>query len=379
MVDEMVVLFSLAAAFFLIRYFEQATFRNSICFALCCALASLTKYSGLYVCVLPIAALVCLRRFDLLRRPSFLAHPLVIIGLVGPWAIWAARFRRTGFPSQPQGAVAGRVVDFALATFRLFPPVVLAAVVCGLLILAVRPRVWRADLAVVGLLWLGLCAFLAIAPPAGLESRYVLAGGAALLVLSFAGWVAVLEPLAHRGGLWAGILPALSVILAVAVAARYLGDYSRPPQYPIRTVVGAVVGNPAWAGKRIVVAPDLEGPIIAEFAIQDRHRPGYELIRPSKAFASSDWFGDSYVPRFHSATELMAGLRQDPVDVIIWHNGRGGLWPHAALMAEMLKTNPVVWRKAASFDSSAWEIYEYVAPAAVAPGRQEQAQPPVPR
>ena len=355
MADPMVALFSLATAFFLIRYFEHATLANSICFALCAVLASLTKYSGLYVCALPVAALIYLRRFDLWRRPSFLVHPLVIVGLVGPWAIWVAGFSSVGYPSKLHSSIPRRAVYCALETFRLFPPVLLAVVVCGLLVLALRPRVWRADLAVVGLLWIGLCAFLTTISLVGVEARYVLAGSAALLVLSFAGWAAALESPAR-------IFPALSLVLAVAIAATYLGGYLRPPQYPIRTVVGAVVRNPAWAGKRIVVAPDLEGPIIAEFTIQDRPRPGHELIRPSKAFATCDWFGKSYVARSHSAVEMMAGLRQDPADVIIWHERRGRLWPHAVLMAEMLKTNPLSWRKTTSFDSSAWQIYEYVPP-----------------
>lgn len=353
MADSMVALFSLATAFFLIRYFERATFFNAIYFGLCAALAGLTKYSGLYVCALPAAALVCLRRFDLLRKPGFLVHPLVIAGLVGPWAIWAAGFATTGYPSGTRATAPRRALYCALTTFHLFPPVLLAVVVCGLLLLALRPRAWRADLAVLGLLWLGLCAFLSTVSRVGTERRYVLAGSAALLVLAFAGWAAALEPRPR-------VFPALSLILALAMAATHLGGYVRPPCYPIRTVVEAVERNPKWAGKRIVVAPVLEGSVIAEFAIQDRHRPGHELIRPSKAFATCDWFGLSCVPRFNSAAEMMASLRRDPVDVLLWHQGRGRVWPHAAQMAEMVKTNPLSWRKTASFDSSAWQIYEYV-------------------
>jgi len=156
------------------------------------------------------------------------------------------------------------------------------------------------------------------------------------------------------------------VILTLSIMAPHLGSYERPPEYPIRLVVKAIVENPAWADKRIIVAPDLEGPMIAEFAMQDQHRPSYELLRPNKLFAKQDWFGEQYVPRFQSPDEMMAYLRQNPVDLIVWRVQSGTpLRAHVRYMEEMLRDYPLAWQKVVSFGSasgalSSWMVYKFV-------------------
>ncbi len=373
MVDEMVAFFCLASAACLVRYFDQATFRYAIGCALCSAFAILTKYSGLYVCALPFAAVVCLGRFNLLRKPSLLVQPFVIAAVVVPWMVWTSKLRSIGLPTSPGGAPGRSIAAFPLELFKFFPPGLAVVVALGLLALMIKPRIWRADLAVICLLSLGLLAFLTLSPVEA-ERRYLLAGAAALLVLSFAGWAAGLEPLTRRGQLWASSVPMFSVVVALPFAATHLLHYPRPAKYPIRSVVAAIADNPAWTDKRIAVAPDLEGPMIAEFAIQDRHRPGYTLERPSKIFATSGWFGDSYACRFRSSAEMLAHLRRAPVDLIVWHERpRTLLRAHERLMEEMLRGNPLSWRKVASFppsdgDPFPWQIYEY------APSRPDTGQ-----
>jgi hypothetical protein len=247
----------------------------------------------------------------------------------------------------------------------MFPPVLAAVVILGLLALMVMPRVWRADVIVVALLGAG-CLLSLILAPVSPEPRYLLVPAAALLALSFAGWAAALEPLTRRGPMGAMTAPALAVILTLCTAAAYLRDYERPPEYPIRSVVEAIVRDPAWVDKRIIVAPELEGPMIAEFAMQDRHRPGYELLRPSKLFAEQGWFGERYVSRFQSSQDMMAYLRRDPVDLLVWClPSRTPLKAHVRYMGEMLRDYPLVWHKVVSFGSasgalSSWMVYEFV-------------------
>lgn len=161
-------------------------------------------------------------------------------------------------------------------------------------------------------------------------------------------------------------VPAFAVVLTLSMAVAHLRSYERPPEHPIRLVVQAIVGDPLWVDKRIIVAPDLEGPMIAEFALQDRHRPGYELLRPSKLFADQHWFGEQYVSRFQSSGEMMAYLRRNPVDLIIWHpQSRARLKAHVRYMEEMLRDYPLAWHKAVSFDPasgalSSWMVYQFV-------------------
>ena len=368
MVDEMVGFFCFAAVIVLLRYLDHPDLRTAILCGLCCAFATLTKYSGAYVCALPLAACICLRRFSLIRKPGFLAQYLVMVLLIGPWAIWTLKLQTIGLPRMPP-PITRRVGRYLVDLFRIFPPVLAAVVILGLLALLVMPRVWRADVVVIALLCAGCLVFVVLAPVAP-ESRYLLVPCAGLLALSFAGWEAALQPLTRRGpmgaplGAW--IVPALAVIVTLCMATAYLRNYERPPVYPIRSVVQAIVGDPAWADKRIIVAPDLEGPIIAEFAIQDRHRPGYQLLRPSKLFAEQGWFEEGYTSRFQSAAEMMAYLRQNPVDLIVWRmQPRTLRKAHVRYMDEMLKQYPLAWQRVVSFgsagsDLSSWIVYKFV-------------------
>jgi hypothetical protein len=182
--------------------------------------------------------------------------------------------------------------------------------------------------------------------------RYVLGVAAALLVLAFSGWSGLAE-IAERGNT---ILPALTVILTAAVTVTHFGAYQRPPGYPVRLVVNSVIMNPAWSGRRILVASDLEGPMIAEFAIQDAHRPGYELVRPSKLLSGQGWFGENYVSRYASAREMASTFDRDSVDVIIWHSRpTSDFRKHELLMDQMLHDPSFSWNKVVSFPS--WSVY----------------------
>jgi hypothetical protein len=363
MVDEMVGFFCLGAAVLLLRYLDAPGFRNAICCGLCCACATLTKYSGAYVCVLPLAACICLRRFSLLRKPSFLAQYLVMGLLIGPWALWTAKLQAVGLPRMPP-PITRRVGRYLIELFEIFPPVLAAVVILGLLALMIMPRVWRADLVVIGLLCIGCLVFVILAPVAP-ESRYLLVPCAGLLALSFAGWVAALEPLTRRAPMGAQVVPALAVLLTLCMAVAHLRKYNRPPEYSLRSVVQAIVGDPAWADKRIMVSPELEGAMIAEFAVQDRHRPGYRLLRPSKLFAEQGWFGEGYASRFQSCEEMMAYLRRNPVDLIVWRlPSRTPRKAHIRYMGEMLRQYPLAWQRIV-FGSvggalSPWMLYKFV-------------------
>ncbi|MGA2184808.1 MAG: glycosyltransferase family 39 protein [Bryobacteraceae bacterium] len=358
MVDQTVVLFSLAAAVFVIRYFERPNWPNAVGFSVCAALTVLTKYSGLYVCALALGALFLLRRFDLLRLRSFWAQPVLLSALVAPWILWTAHLATVGLPQERPGAFVVRSIAFIRESFRIFPPILLALVILGLLVLVVRRRAWRADMAVVALYAVLLIGFL-LASPVGAERRYLQPAAAALLVLSFEGWWTFVSAAMLRGAAWVKAVPALVLLVTAAICGMQVLRFRRIPNYPIRSVVRAITEQPAWSGKQILVAPDMEGAVIAEFVAEDPHRPSYWLRRPSKNFASLDWFGGHYTRRFSSTRELMDELRAHPVDLLIWHAiPADSLRPHERQMQETLLTSPAFWRPITSFGS--WSIYQYI-------------------
>ena len=366
MVDHMTAFLCIAAAACLLRYLKRPVLWNGILCAVCCGCAILSKYSALYLVALPFLAVLLVRRLELLRKPSFLVQPLVVGLMVGPWVLWTRRLASYGLPSQSEALTAKRAASFVLATFKIFPPVLMAVVILGLIALLLRPRAWREDLVVLGLLCAGHLAFLFLSP-VGAEQRYLLVPAAVFLVASFAGWSEVLALMSH-GGRWASGIPVFVAILTIVFVVSQFSHFARLPQDRIRSVVAFIVKDPARAAQRIVAPPNLEGPVIAEFLAQSRRRPYDYLLRPSKLLAHSDWFGHNYSSVFVTPEEMMEYFRRNPVNLIIWNERpESTLKAHARIMSEMLRHYPLSWHKVLSLDSaggsaSSWAVYEYYIP-----------------
>ena len=362
MVDHMTACLCIAASVWLLRYLQQPGYRNGIFLAALCTGAILSKYSAAYIVLLPMAAILLFGRGALLRKPSFLIQPLVLALLIGPWALWTRELTFHGLPSKQPALTANRAASFVVQTFEIFPPVLMAVVILGLLALLVLPAAWRKDIGVVALLCVGHLSFLFFSPVLA-EPRYLFVPAASLLVLSFAGWAAALQR-TSGGNRYAGAVSVSVVLLTTAFALVYFGRYPRPPQYPIRSIVEVVLRNKAWAGQRLLVPSDLEGPFIAEFVAQERSRPALYLLRPSKILASSDWFGGNYAPFFRTPEQMLEYFRENPVKVVIWHQRPEKAQDmHERLLGDMLQRNPLFWRiadsGAAAHTTPSWAVYEF--------------------
>lgn len=361
MTDEMVAFLCLAAAVRFLIYLERPTFGNAIFCGLCCAFAVLTKYSGAYICIVPVAACLLLRRFDIMKKPSFIVLHATFAIVALPWVVATMHGISVGLPDVQSGPIATRIVSSIHLTFGIFPLPLLIVVLLGLTTLVALRTAWREDLIVISLLGLGSFSLL-VASPVDPESRYFLGIAAAVLALAFAGWQAALNRTGRRSA-----SSAIAVVLTIAFVASYIGVYPRESGSPIASIVREVTSNPAWAGKRIIVASDFEGPMIAQFAIQDHARPGYMLLRPSKLFSSEDWFGKHYISRYDSVQKMAASFSAtNPADLIIWHSRPSYvLRTHERLMDQMLSGGSLSWRKlplppVAGGDGSTWSVYEFV-------------------
>ena len=356
MVDHFTAFFCVAGAACLLRYLEAPNRRIGLLCAACCACAVLSKYSAAYLVALPLLAAWLGRRRSLWRRPSLFLQPVVVALVVGPWVLWTRHLASYGLPAEKQGLTLARVASVVGVAFRIFPPVLMAAVVLGLIALLFLPKLWREDVAMIGLLGAGQLALL-LASPVEAEGRYVLVSAASLLVLSAAGWAGVWSSIPQ--GARPSAVPFAAAGLVVLFVVFHFGTYPRPPECAIRTVVQSLQQNPAWLDKRIVVPPDLEGPFIAEFVAQDRQRPSYYLLRPSKFMASMNWFGGDYRSRFGSSEEAMNYLRDNRVELIVWHT-TPDLTPHERILADVLRDDRGWWRRIALFGSgpASWSVYQ---------------------
>jgi 4-amino-4-deoxy-L-arabinose transferase-like glycosyltransferase len=357
MVDHMTAFLCLASAACFLRYLEHPGLSNGILCGVIFACAILSKYSAVYIVVVPFAAVLVLRRFELLKRASLLVQPLIVGLIVGPWALWTRGLAYYGLSSEPPAVTANRAAMFVLETFKIFPPVLMAVVVLGLIALLFRPRAWREDVVVLGILCAGHLTLL-ILSPVDAEQRYLLAPAVVFLVASFAGWFEVLA-LMPRGGRWVSAIPVFVGILTIVFVVLQFSNFARAPKDRVENVVASIVKDPARASQRIVVPPNLEGPVIAEFALQSP-QPNFYLLRPSKILAHSDWLGFNYSSVFSTSAEMMEYFRQHPVNLIMWNDlSQSTPKAHAQIMSEMLQRYPLLWHKVQSVDSASWTIYEY--------------------
>jgi putative flippase GtrA len=366
MVDHMTAFLCLGVAACLLRYLKRPATGSGVLCAAVCGCAILSKYSAAYTPLLPFAAVLLLRRFELLRKPGLLLQPLVVALMVAPWAFWSRRLVFYGLPSEREALTVKRAASFAIETFRVFPPVLMGAVILGLIALLARPKAWREDVAVLGLLFAGHLAFLFVSP-VGPEHRYLLVLAAILLVAAFAGWwemLAWISPGGRRA-------TAAAVCCATLTAAFAIWQFGRVPRFPpgrIADVVAFIAQDPARRGQRVMVPPALEGPVIAEFVALSRHRPEHYLLRPGKEFAHSDWFGLSYLAVVATSGEMIEYFRRNPVNLLIWNESPdAALTPHGRMMGEMLRLYPESWRSVLSLgpgggSASSWTVYEYRTP-----------------
>jgi len=365
MVDNMTAFLCIAAAVCLLRYLKQPVLWNGLLCAVTSGCAILSKYSAAYLIALPFCAVLILRRFELFRKPSFLVQPFIVGLMVGPWAFWTRKLAFYGLPSEPEALTARHAASFIVNTLGIFPPALMAVVILGLIALLVRPKAWREDLVVLSLLCAGHLAFL-ILSPVGPDPRYMIAPAAVLLVAAFYGWWELLEWM--YGKRWESAISACVAALSMVFVVSQFRHIARIPQDDIRNVVAFIMKDPARSAQHIVVPPTLEGPVIAEFVVQTRHRPYDYLLRPIKILARANWFGLNYSSAIGTPEEMMEYFRKNPVHLIIWNEGPESMVKaHERIksgMLEMLQRYPLSWHKVVSLDSAggssmSWTIYEY--------------------
>src|SRR5260370_14399839 len=99
MTDTAVALLSFWSVLALARYFENGKWSDSILFAFLAACTIMTKYTGLYLVLLPPLSVVVGWRWYLLRRPSFWFQPLIVAALCLPWFLYARQYSTVGIAS----------------------------------------------------------------------------------------------------------------------------------------------------------------------------------------------------------------------------------------------------------------------------------------
>jgi hypothetical protein len=355
MVDLPVTLGVLAATLFGARYLASGRWQDSVAFSILAAAACLTKFSAAYVCVVPLLGIIVLRRWPLLRSSVFWMQPAIIAALVSPWLFFTGplflQLLRLDFVRERYSAVV-RIESFLKALAHSMPWPVWLLVGIGLSAWIFRPS--RDITAVTFFLHFAVLLVFLISSSVLNELRYFTPGVAALLIASLSGWNRFSIRLPRY-------VPVVALIgctaITVALGAR-VDEHLRRNE--MRSVVDRVLAEPRWQHTSIVVADDVEGPMIAEFAMRDPHRPGYRLIRPGKILAADDWFGGNYKSLCRTPEDVQAVLANLSVRVVILRSPPRHPKPHEILLREAVASRPELWRPAgiSGAAAGAFEIFE---------------------
>ena len=350
MTDTAVVLLGFWSLLALARYFENGAWRDSILFALLASCAIMTKYSGLYLALVPPLALLIGKRWDLLRRPSFWIQPLLVMVFCGPWILYTHQYAAFGYESFVKPGVAESfVLNLRLWTLTLGPWVsilLFGAWAYQAVFLAEANSLRR-------ILWiqpLSLVFFQSVSPVC-CETRWLISGLPPLIVLlAFA---------LARLPKWYG--PAV-LAATVAVCSTLSLIHFRRPLNTISPVVDAVVGRTGVTRQLVVYVPsDEEGQMIAEFALRDAKRPVRILARPNKLLAKMDWAANHYKSDYEQPADLEHYFKENAPDLLILHERPPQLqFSHERLLEATVHQYPDCWRLLLS--TSGHEVYQFTGP-----------------
>ena len=347
MTDTAVTLLSLWSALALARYFRNGKWTDSILFAFLASCTIMTKYSGMYLALLPPLGLLIGKRWDLLRRPSFWFQPFAVAVLCAPWILYTNRYATTGFASyQAPGLVRALLAYLRLWALDLGPwmsVLLFGAWIYQAFSLAeadfLRQILWLQPLC--------LLLFQSLAP-VGIETRYLIPALAPLIVLlAFA---------LARLPKWYG--PAVIAATVAGYTVVLLTHFPRPLNR-VRPVVEAITQREGGAKQSLVYVPaDAEGPMIAEFAMLDTNRPVRILARPNKLLAHMDWLGNHYKSNYEQPVDLEKYFEENPPDLLILHSRLASTeYPHERLLETTIRQYANSWRLIARSDG--YDVYQF--------------------
>jgi Dolichyl-phosphate-mannose-protein mannosyltransferase len=347
MTDTAVALLSLWSVLALTRYFKNGKWSDSILFAFLASCTIMTKYSGVYLALLPPLGLLIGKRWDLLRRPSFWFQPLAVALLCAPWILYTSQYATTGFASyHGPDLVKALFTYFRLWALDLGPW--MSALLLGGWI---YQSIFLAEADVLRqMLWLQPVCLLSfqLLAPVGIETRYLTPALAPLIVL--------LSLSLARLPKWYG--PAVMAAIVAGYSVVTLTHLPRPVN-ELRPVVEAITRAEDKAMQSLVYVPaDKEGPMIAEFAMRDANRPVRILARPNKLLAHMDWLGNHYKSDYERPADLERYFEENPPDLLILHSRLASSeFPHERLLETTIRQYPNSWRLSAS--STGYEVYQF--------------------
>ena len=365
MTDTCIALLGLWASLALGRYLHTGQIAFAVGFGILAGMTILTKYTGLYLMLLPFAAVALWRRWELLQRWSFWSPLGVVAAMWLPWLALTHQFARTGLVPD-QFASASKIPQYLEIFFLLNGP--------GLGVLLALAWVfallqWKRLNGLEAVLFLQPAAILLLmlVAPVPSEGRYLIPAFPALILLM----CLAIRSVSERGQAHQWVFARQWGTAALLAFTLLYGGWSlvsfpRAQPNELRPIVDFVLHSKQLRNASILVPANAEGGMIAEFALRDPAREERILARPNKVLSTSDWNGLAY--RFYYSTPSQAEkyFEQNPIDLVIVRKfPQGVVPPPERLVAEVVKQFPERWNAVAQFPSETggYEVFQFVSPA----------------
>jgi len=365
MTDTTVALLGLWATLALGRYLNTKRTSFALGFGILTGMTILTKYTGLYLMLLPIAFVVLRRRWGMLRQWSFWL-PLGVVGIIWlPWLALTHRFARTGLRLEDFASLSK--VPLYLKIFLLQNGLVLGALLAVAWVLVLLK--WKSlnELETVLLLQPPVLGLLMLVAPVPTEGRYLIPTLPALILLMCLAVRRVSDGgEAHRlasARHWGTAFPLAFTLLYGGWA---LASFPRAQRNKLRPVADFVLQSKELRSASILVPANAEGGMIAEFAMRDPARAERILARPNKVLSKSDWNGSKYEFYYATAAEAEQYFEQNPIDLVIVRKLlQGNVPPPERLVADVVNQFPQRWKAVAEFpvDAGGYRVFQFAKPA----------------
>jgi hypothetical protein len=337
--DITVALFCLWALIANARFFETFDLRSALWWALWISCAVMTKSLALFIGMVPVAYIVATGRLGILKKPNLWIAALAVAAACGPWTVFATRFVSAGFEDTREPLLARASHMFRGLGHNSNWILTVLFCLATLIVLVNWKRVSILEQLLV--IQPFTVAALILAAPTGIETRYLIPAYAALVLTVLAALRIVEQRFAALAdGRW------ISAACLIGLCGYGLWAWKRVdplPNQDARRLTAQVVEDSSLRGAAVLVPSNLEGPVIAEFAVREQGDLDRILVRPNKLFARINWTNTRYEPRFKTVEEVHQVLEQSPISVVILPQNTKDQRPHDQLIHNALVSKSGEW------------------------------------
>lgn len=349
-VDPLVTILSLIALGAYGSYLGAPRRWPAIVFGTFAGLALLAKGSAGALALVPAGALLVSGRWSLMRRLDFWIPVPIVLAMAGPWYWVTTKVSSDAFYGSTGIAYTIQAMQALGAQFpiQLTWGAMALFVVGAIAVVRMPDRDARARYAPF-LVWPAAVFLFHSVVPANFEERYLIPAYTGMAMTAALGAAALARFIGARLSRTDIVQPTA----LVALLAAYVSALPRMTDMPLPT--NGYVGDAAERfigtfprGTRALVSSTArqEGAFIAEVALRDTSRPGYELARGTKVLSRSDWHGRGYLTLYGDSTNLGRALDSLAIDVIAFDESIGteeSLFAHHGHLRHLVATRGDVW------------------------------------